>query len=146
MPLSHNSPSSFTHIHLSYFSPDCSGFSTNMKDPYSHFGWNLNVLPGLPESLLRRMTDGISGISLPWLYVGMAFGTFCWHVEDNFLYSINYMHFGDGKRWLVYTVSNGRCKALLRKFSVCCAVPCRTVLSCTAMQCTVLRCTGLLID
>lgn len=76
-----------------------SGFATDMSDPYSRFGWNLNVLPGLPESLLRRMTDGISGISLPWLYVGMVFGTFCWHVEDNFLYSINYMHFGEGKRW-----------------------------------------------
>ena len=29
----------------------------------------------------------------------MMFSSFCWHVEDNFLYSINYMHFGNGKRW-----------------------------------------------
>eukprot|EP00045_Choanoeca_perplexa_P017323 m.249059 g.249059 ORF g.249059 m.249059 type:complete len:717 (-) comp17507_c0_seq1:4930-7080(-) len=75
-----------------------SGFATSLDDPYSKFGWNLNVLPGLPESVLKH-ASGISGISMPWLYIGMLFSSFCWHVEDNYLYSINYMHFGSGKRW-----------------------------------------------
>lgn len=75
-----------------------SGFPTSPADPYCRFGWNLNVLPGLPQSILRHMS-GISGISMPWLYIGMLFCSFCWHVEDNFLYSINYMHFGANKTW-----------------------------------------------
>lgn len=36
---------------------------------------------------------------MPWLYIGMVFSSFCWHVEDNYLYSINYMHFGANKTW-----------------------------------------------
>eukprot|EP00055_Hartaetosiga_balthica_P008113 m.29172 g.29172 ORF g.29172 m.29172 type:complete len:729 (+) comp6125_c0_seq1:838-3024(+) len=75
-----------------------SGFPTDPDDIYSRFGFNLNVLPGVPESMLKYM-KAISGISMPWLYMGMLFSSFCWHVEDNFLYSINYMHFGVGKRW-----------------------------------------------
>jgi hypothetical protein len=75
-----------------------SGFSTSPDDPYSKFGWNLNVLPGLEGSILKHVS-GISGISMPWLYVGMLFSTFCWHNEDNYLYSINYHHFGAPKLW-----------------------------------------------
>ena len=37
-----------------------SGFATSLDDPYSKFGWNLNVLPGLPESVLKH-ASGISG-------------------------------------------------------------------------------------
>lgn len=72
--------------------------SRHQANPYSKFGWNLNVLPGLEGSILKHVS-GISGISMPWLYVGMLFSTFCWHNEDNYLYSINYHHHGAPKLW-----------------------------------------------
>lgn len=41
----------------------------------------------------------ISGITVPWIYFGMLFSTFCWHTEDLYLYSLNYMHSGAPKIW-----------------------------------------------
>ncbi|KAJ8459667.1 hypothetical protein OPV22_032593 [Ensete ventricosum] len=68
-------------------------------DPYVLSGWNLNNLPRLPCSVLSFEKEDISGVLVPWLYVGMCFSSFCWHVEDHHLYSLNYMHFGDPKVW-----------------------------------------------
>ena len=65
-------------------------------------GWNLNRLASHPESLLRYLTSGVPGVSSPWLYVGMLFGAFCWHVEDLWMYSCNHLHSGAPKTW--YTV------------------------------------------
>jgi histone demethylase JARID1 len=45
-----------------------------------------------------RVRD-ISGINVPWLYVGMKYSTFCWHYEDMMLYSVNYNHWGKPKLW-----------------------------------------------
>ena len=50
-------------------------------------------------SLLSHLRVRINGVNVPWLYVGMLFSSFCWHNEDNYLYSINYSHFGEGKQW-----------------------------------------------
>ncbi|XP_059667390.1 lysine-specific demethylase JMJ18-like [Cornus florida] len=62
-------------------------------------GWNLNNFPRLPGSVLCFEGCDISGVLVPWLYVGMCFSTFCWHVEDHHLYSLNYLHWGDSKIW-----------------------------------------------
>ncbi|EPS73316.1 hypothetical protein M569_01432, partial [Genlisea aurea] len=68
-------------------------------DQYVTSGWNLNNLPRLPGSLLSFEECNISGVVVPWLYIGMCFSSFCWHVEDHHLYSLNYHHWGDPKMW-----------------------------------------------
>jgi [histone H3]-trimethyl-L-lysine4 demethylase len=79
-----------------------SGFPTlerNPTDPYARDPWNLNILPHNPQSLFRYVKSNISGMTVPWLYVGMVFSTFCWHAEDHNTYSANYQHFGATKTW-----------------------------------------------
>ena len=79
-----------------------SGFPTIELDrlnAYSTDPWNLNILPLHPESLFRHIKSDISGMTVPWLYVGMCFSTFCWHNEDHYTYSANYQHFGATKTW-----------------------------------------------
>ncbi|KAK2763038.1 hypothetical protein FQN54_009671 [Arachnomyces sp. PD_36] len=79
-----------------------SGFPTvekNPLDPYSVDPWNLNVLPLHGDSLFRHIKSDVSGMTVPWVYVGMCFSTFCWHNEDHYTYSANYQHFGATKTW-----------------------------------------------
>uniref|UniRef100_A0A3B3S562 [histone H3]-trimethyl-L-lysine(4) demethylase n=1 Tax=Paramormyrops kingsleyae TaxID=1676925 RepID=A0A3B3S562_9TELE len=69
------------------------------EEEYARSGWNLNVMPVLEQSLLCHINGDISGMKVPWLYVGMCFSTFCWHIEDHWSYSINYLHWGEPKTW-----------------------------------------------
>lgn len=75
---------------------------TMESDPhnvYARSGWNLNNLPILADSLLRYIRSEISGMTAPWIYIGMMFSAFCWHNEDHYTYSINYQHWGATKTW-----------------------------------------------
>ena len=79
-----------------------SGFPTLELQSSNHYStdpWNLNILPLDKESLFRHIKTDISGMTVPWLYVGMCFSTFCWHSEDHYTYSANYQHFGATKTW-----------------------------------------------
>ena len=65
---------------------------------YKETYWNLNNIPNSKNSVLRYVKVGINGINVPWLYFGCLFSTFCWHNEDNHMYSINYHHRGAPKQ------------------------------------------------
>uniref|UniRef100_A0A673LR83 Lysine-specific demethylase 5A n=1 Tax=Sinocyclocheilus rhinocerous TaxID=307959 RepID=A0A673LR83_9TELE len=69
------------------------------EDEYASSGWNLNNMPVLEQSVLTHISGDISGMKVPWLYVGMCFSSFCWHIEDHWSYSINYLHWGEPKTW-----------------------------------------------
>ncbi|XP_006002433.1 lysine-specific demethylase 5C isoform X2 [Latimeria chalumnae] len=69
------------------------------EEEYAVSGWNLNVMPVLEQSVLCHINADISGMKVPWLYVGMVFSAFCWHIEDHWSYSINYLHWGEPKTW-----------------------------------------------
>lgn len=73
---------------------------------YAVHAWNINNMPRCRGSVLRHvLTDKpVTGVMVPWLYVGSCLSAFCWHVEDHALYSINYLHTGSAKV---------RCEALL---------------------------------
>lgn len=48
------------------------------SDVYVRSGWNLNNLPRLAGSLLSFEQTDISGVLVPWIYIGMCFSSFCW--------------------------------------------------------------------
>lgn len=66
---------------LTLFASAMPSLESHPLDPYSKDGWNLNNIPILSESLLRYIKSDISGMTVPWTYVGMIFSTFCWHNE-----------------------------------------------------------------
>lgn len=64
-------------------------------EPYLNSPWLLSNLPLLKNCVLGYINGEISGIKEPWMYVGMCFAAFCWHTEDHWTYSINYLHWGE---------------------------------------------------
>ena len=62
--------------------------SLDTTDPaiqyYINHPWNLNKLPFSNGSLLNFINTSISGMTIPWIYIGSLLSTFCWHVEDHY--------------------------------------------------------------
>ncbi|ODQ79347.1 hypothetical protein BABINDRAFT_161755 [Babjeviella inositovora NRRL Y-12698] len=108
------------------FSPgEISGFpmfsnpSVNRQDPavqrYINHPFNLIKLPFARGSLLNYLDTSISGMTVPWIYVGSLFSTFCWHVEDHYTLSANYCHKGATKKWYgIPSYDAARFEALMR--------------------------------
>ncbi|KFD65775.1 hypothetical protein M514_07662 [Trichuris suis] len=71
---------------------------------YAQSPWNLNNLASSPESALSFIDKEILRIKVPSMHIGSCFSTFCWHVEDHWAYSINYLHWGEPTTW--YAVSS----------------------------------------
>ena len=61
--------------------------------------WDFGEMITHPSNLLRTVGAKIPGLTRPWLYFGMMFSAFCWHVEDHYLGSVNYLHAGAPKTW-----------------------------------------------
>jgi len=61
--------------------------------------WNLKAISRLPKGLLRFVEKDVPGVTEPYSYIGTRFSTFCWHVEDDNLYSLSFLHGGAPKTW-----------------------------------------------
>lgn len=59
--------------------------------------WNTEGLPSLLTRL--NLKRSLPGVNTSYLYFGSYRATFAWHVEDCYLGSINYIHFGAPKLW-----------------------------------------------
>mmetsp|Transcript_20142 Transcript_20142/g.43750 ORF Transcript_20142/g.43750 Transcript_20142/m.43750 type:complete len:705 (+) Transcript_20142:103-2217(+) len=92
---SHNSP----NFHAGQSEEELPEPAFGTEEYYKETFWNLNNIPNSKNSVLRHVKVGINGINVPWLYFGCLFSTFCWHNEDNYMYSINYHHKGSPKQW-----------------------------------------------
>lgn len=74
---------------------------------YTKHPMNLLNLPNAKGSLLPMFDRKISGMTVPWIYVGSTFSTFCWHLEDQYTLSANYQHEGAPKIW--YSIPEYAC-------------------------------------
>lgn len=59
-----------------------------LEEKYIKSGWNLNNFPRLPGSVLSYESGDISGVLVPWLYVGMCLSSFCWVRHLLFLFIV----------------------------------------------------------
>ncbi|CCE63127.1 hypothetical protein TPHA_0E00310 [Tetrapisispora phaffii CBS 4417] len=66
---------------------------------YFNHPMNLVNLPNAKGSLLPLLEQNISGMTIPWIYIGSKFSTFCWHLEDQYTLSANYQQEGFPKVW-----------------------------------------------
>jgi len=75
-----------------------SGFNCDSGKVANH-DFNLMNLQNAKDNIISFLGRDISGMSYPWIYVGMMFSTFCWHNEDHYGYSVNFNHIGAPKQW-----------------------------------------------
>ena len=66
--------------------------------------WNVAHLP----NILDLMDNKVPGVNDAYIYAGLWKATFAWHLEDQDLYSINYLHFGAPKQW--YSIPQSECE------------------------------------
>lgn len=71
--------------------------------PEDLYHWNVSRLS--EQNLLKYLGVDVDGVNTPYLYFGMWKAMFSWHTEDMDLFSINYLHFGEPKRW--YCIPEG---------------------------------------
>lgn len=67
-------------------------------------GWNLANLDSILSAAVK---DPVSGVNVPYIYVGSWKALFCWHKEDMDLSAINYLHLGKSKFWYSIPGSQG---------------------------------------
>merc|ERR1712232_633939 len=67
--------------------------------PKELFHWNVSRLT--EQNLLKYLGIDVDGVNSSYLYFGMWKAMFSWHTEDMDLFSINYNHYGEPKRWYV---------------------------------------------
>ncbi|KVI07334.1 hypothetical protein Ccrd_014255 [Cynara cardunculus var. scolymus] len=58
--------------------PNTASQVAGADEKYVRSGWNLNNFPKLLGSVLAYESSDISGVLVPWLYIGMCFSSFCW--------------------------------------------------------------------
>jgi jumonji domain-containing protein 2 len=66
--------------------------------------WNLSELDTILKDGLNDQK--LSGVNMPYLYVGGWKTMFGWHKEDLDLYSINFLHLGAPKYWYCIDVDS----------------------------------------
>lgn len=78
-------PTTFFEVHLSAAMKRIKLYSYCLPgggSPEEYF-----VLAGPHGSMLRHVDDNIPGVMVPWVYMGMLFSSFAWHIEDHMFYS-----------------------------------------------------------
>lgn len=74
--------------------------------------WNVAHLP----NVLDYMEEKVPGVNEAYLYAGLWKALFAWHLEDQDLHSINYIHFGAPKQWyLIPQCDHDKFFALMRE-------------------------------
>ena len=80
---------------LTYAEPMYGADSLGTLFPADFGPWNVAHLPNILDLLDAKLP----GVNDAYLYAGLWKATFSWHLEDQDLYLINYLHTGAPKQW-----------------------------------------------